>query len=113
MTSYWKEYLCLTYDDKKEYKIFEGRYKHLVKAHKFYDNEVEDYKLPKFIGREKVFGVHDNLVYGGELYFISNKQTVEFDFPGELNLSNWPEDFQWGAEWEQSINKIKKSIFKF
>ena len=71
MTSYWKEYLCLTYDDKKEYKIFEGRYKHLVKAHKFYDNEVEEIiSYPNLLAGKK-FLEFTTILYTVESYILS------------------------------------------
>ena len=102
MTSNWKEYLCLTYGDQQEYKIFEGRYNGLAEAREFYDDEAEEYELPEFIGRDKVFGVEGNYVVGGELTYFSDEQAVEFHLPGDQNLTSWLEEFRWSAEWGQS-----------
>ena len=113
MTSHWKEYLCLTYGDQKTYKIFEGRYNGLAEAREFYDDETEDYVLPEFINGEKVLGIEDNYVVGGELTYYSDEQAIEFHWPGEPNLMNWLKDFQWDLEWEQSVEKMKSDVWNF
>jgi len=113
MTSHWKEYLCLTYGDKANYKIFEGRYDALADANDFFVEEEEDYDLPEYIDDNKVFGIEDGYVVGGELSYFDKEEAIEFNYFGELALIKWLKDFGWNEEWRNYVDEMKADLEKF
>lgn len=113
MTSHWKEYLCLTYGDQTNYKIFEGRYDALAEASDFYLEEGEDYDLPEYIGDKKVFGIEDGYVVGGELSYFDKEEAIEFNHFSEPALIQWLKDFAWHEEWKQYVDEMKPGLEEF
>lgn len=113
MTSHWKEYLCLTYGNQKNYKIFEGRYEVLAEASEFNSDDKEDFDLPEFIDDKKVIGIEDGYVVGGELSYFDEEEAVEFNNLGDPKLIQWLKDFSWNEDWQQSTATIISSIRVF
>jgi hypothetical protein len=68
MASTWTEYLVLERRAKtKDWRLFVGKYEVLAECWAYYDEDLNDFKLPKTINGEKVFGIDDEWVVGGPL----------------------------------------------
>ncbi len=68
MVSTWTEYLVLERRAKtKDWRLFVGKYEALAECWAYYDEDLNDFKLPKTINGEKVFGLEDEWVVGGPL----------------------------------------------
>ena len=106
MTSHWKEYLCLTYGDQTNYKIFQGRYEVLAEASEFYSDEEEAYDLPESIDGKKVIEIEDGYVVGGELSYLDEEEAVEFNYLNDSKLIQWLKDFSWDEYWQQYVDEI-------
>ena len=68
MVSTWTEYLVLERRAKtRDWRLFVGKYEALAECWAYYDEDLNDFKLPKTINGEKVFGIEDEWVVGGPL----------------------------------------------
>ncbi len=68
MVSTWTEYLVLERRAKtKDWRLFVGKYEALAECWAYSDEDLNDFKLPKTINGEKVFGIEDGWVVGGPL----------------------------------------------
>ena len=109
MTSAWQEYLCLTYGDNLNYKIFEGRYTGLAEIEDYYDENLEDYVLPEYIDGTIVTGIEDDFVVGGELSYSDDQEAIEFQRLGDSRLQEWLQEMRW----DNYANELKESVFNF
>ena len=89
MVSTWTEYLCIQNGKEKQIRLFTGMYEGLDDALKYYDEDTEDYKLPRIIDGKNVVKVDDEVVVGGKLDFIDPKDMVEFDHIDDAQLLEW------------------------
>jgi len=68
MASTWTEYLVLERQaTQKGWKLFVGKYEALAGCGAYYDEDINEYKLPKTINGKKVAGIDDEWVVGGPL----------------------------------------------
>jgi hypothetical protein len=109
MTSAWQEYLCVTYGENLNYKVFEGRYSGLAEAQDYYDEELEEYVLPEFIEGMLVTGIEDDYVVGGELSHSDDQEAVEFQRLGSPNLQQWLKEMGW----EGYSQELRKTVLNF
>ena len=105
MASTWTEYLCIQNGKEKRIRLFTGMYEGLDEALKYYDEDTENYKLPKTIDGKNVVKVDDEVVVGGKLNFIDAKDMVEFDSINDSQLSEWLKH----TRWIKLINKSQLS----
>ncbi len=109
MTSAWQEYLCVTYGENLNYKVFEGRYSGLAEAQDYYDEELEEYVLPEFIEGMLVTGIEDDYVVGGELSHSDDQEAVEFQRLGSPNLQQWLKEMGW----EGYSQELRERVLNF
>jgi hypothetical protein len=109
MTSAWQEYLCVTYGENLNYKVFEGRYSGLAEAQNYYDEELEEYVLPEFIEGMLVTGIEDDYVVGGELSYSDDQEAVEFQSLGSPNLQQWLKEMRW----EGYAKELRETVLNF
>lgn len=68
MVSTWTEYLVLERQaTSKNWKLFVGKYEVLAECLAFYDEDTNEFKLPKKINGQSVVGIEDGWVVGGPL----------------------------------------------
>lgn len=68
MASTWTEYLVLERQEiHKNWKLFVGKYEVLAECWAYYNEDLNEFKLPKTINGVKVVGTEDEWVVGGPL----------------------------------------------
>lgn len=108
MASTWREYLCLTEGDEKDYKLFTGQYEALASIYDYYDEETGDYELPDEIDGVVVVEINDEYIVGGELSWCDASDTVEFDDVEDPMLVQWLTESGWSKQ--VSVEDVKKII---
>ena len=88
------EFLCLSRGQLRKYLLSIGGYEALASIEDYYDEAIDDYKLPDEINGKKVFGTDDDWVVGGDLYLNINDDGIEFDSVND-DLVTWLENQHW------------------
>jgi hypothetical protein len=96
--SSWQDRLCLCLGDTKRYRLFIGGYAGLANACDYFNEDTNEYDLPSHIDGVEVVGIEDDVVVGGELTWIEEDETVEFDAVTEPQVAAWLKQFEWTSE---------------
>ena len=83
MTSTWMEYLVIIKGHHKRYQVANAAYDAIAEANDYFNEEKDDYDLPAEINGQKVLGVSDGFIIGGELGINMDNSGRDFDSPDE------------------------------
>lgn len=108
MASAWREFLCLTQGNVKNYRLFTGQYEALVSAYDYFNEETEEYKLPDEIDGKAVVGIEDEYIVGGDLQWSDVSKTVEFEEIKDPAIAEWLSASGWSSH--ASLDQIQKAI---
>jgi hypothetical protein len=108
MAATWTEYLVLTKGQSKKYLLAPAGYDALAEATDYFDEETDDYKLPSEVHGQKVIGIEDGWVIGGDLGINMDWSGLEFDNPDEPEVAAWLDDFEWSNQIK--VTDIKKAL---
>lgn len=90
MVSTWTEYLCLQMLADNMFEISMRSYAIIGDLNSYYDEEADDYVIPDQIDGQKVVGVEDGYIVGGELTEVGDHMSpLEFANVEDEELIDW------------------------
>lgn len=102
----WIEYLVITRGNMARFLLATADYLPLADAIDYYDPETETYELPNQINGQKVIGLQNDYIVGGDLWFNSDKSGYEFDDLADTNLAEWLKESGWDSQFRVTDMKI-------
>lgn len=75
MVSSWTEYLCLQMLADNMFELSMRSYEVIGDLSSYYDEEADDYVIPDQIDGQKVAGVEDGYIVGGELMLLEDQMS--------------------------------------
>ena len=85
----WTEYLTISKGLTKRFLIATAEYQALAEASIYFNRATETYNLPEAISGQKVVGVENGYVIGGNLWIDSDDTGYAFDDLGDPEITNW------------------------
>ena len=75
MVSSWTEYLCLQRLAENKFELSMRSYEIIGDPSAYYDEKTDDYVIPDLIDGQKVAGVEDGYIVGGELISLEDQMS--------------------------------------
>ena len=95
MVSAWDELLCVGFGVAKPYRLYLGNHVVLGECAEYYDEEADDYLIPKDIGGRAVRGVKDGYILGFDVEDISQDSEEECEFEDPCECESWLAEQVW------------------
>jgi hypothetical protein len=110
MASTWTEYLVLERRAKtKDWRLFVGKYEVLAECWDYFNDETQDFDLPKSIQRNKVVGIEDGWVIGGPLQAWDHPEISFFEINDDVVAyinEYWSIPLDALAELDRIVNRL-------
>ena len=94
----WIEYLVITRGNMSRFLLATADYLALAEAIDYYDPETETHELPNQINGQKVIGLQNDYIVGGNLWINSDESGYAFDNLDDAKLAEWLKESGWDGQ---------------